>query len=305
MDRLRVALIACLLLCAGASALLAQELEPRRWTHLPVGTNAAGVGYVFSDGELKLDPALQIQDAEFQMHTVIGSYNRYFGLLEQTARLDVQVPYHDGRWDGLLAGVPTTIRRDGLGDPRIRLSVLLAGGPALEGQEFGEYRREREEHTIVGLGLAVRVPLGEYMDDKLINLGENRFSFQPQLGVVHYEGPWSFELTASTFVATTNTDFFGGHRLEQDPLYALQAHVVRTFDAGWWVSGGVAYGWAGEQSVDGVGKGDQRSNLLYGGSVGFSLEATHSFRVGYIRQETFKKVGADAHNLLLTWAIVF
>jgi len=305
LNRLPAVFLVVLLLGAGASGLFAQELEPRRWTHAPVGTNAAGVGYIYSDGELKFDPALQIQDAQFEMNTVMGSYNRYFGLLEHTARLDVQVPYQHGRWEGLLAGVPTTVRRDGPADPRIRLSVLLAGGPALEKPEFVEYRREREEHTIVGLGLAVRVPLGEYNDDKLINLGENRFSFQPQLGVVHYEGPWSFELTASTFVPTTNTDFFGGHRLEQDPLYALQTHVVRTFDAGWWVSGGVAYGWDGEQFVDGVGKNDRRSNLLYGGSVGFSLEATHSFRIGYIRQETFKNVGADAHNVLLTWAIVF
>lgn len=298
-------LYSVLLLCAGARGLLAQELEPRRWTHLPVGTNAAGAGYVHSDGELKFDPALQIQDAAFEMDTVVGSYNRYFGLLDRTARLDVQLPYHEGRWEGLLSGVPTTVRRDGFGDPRIRLSVLLAGGPALERKEFAEFRREQEDHTIVGAALAVRAPLGEYMDDKLINLGENRFSFQPQVGVVHYQGPWSFELTASTFFATANDDFFGGNRLDQDPLYALQTHVVRSFDAGWWISGGVAYGWAGEQDVNGVGLDDDRSNLLYGASVGFSLQATYSFRLGYMRQETFTNVGADAHHVLLTWAIVF
>jgi len=291
--------------CSGASGLLAQELEPRRWTHAPVGTNAAGVGYLFTDGDLKFDPALQIQNADFEMNTILGSYSRYFGLFDQTARLDVQVPYQHGRWQGLLQGVPTSIRRDGFGDPRIRMSMLLAGGPALERKEFVEYRKEHEDNTIVGLGLAVRVPLGEYMDDKLINLGENRFSFQPQLGIVQYLGPWSFELTASTFVATTNDDFFGGRRLEQDPLYALQAHVVRTFDAGWWISGGVAYGWEGEQELDGVGLNDRRRNLLYGGSIGFSLEATHSFRIGYIRQESFANVGADANIFLLTYAIVF
>ena len=305
MKRLPAAWLAGLWLCAGAQGLLAQELEPRRWTHLPVGTNAAGVGYVFTDGDLKLDPALQIEEAEFQAHTVLASYNRYFGLLDRTARIEVQVPYQQGRWEGLLAGVPTSIRRDGLADPRLRLSVLLSGGPALEGAEFGEYLRANDTRTLVGAGLAIRVPLGEYMDDKLINLGENRYSFQPQVGVVQYLGPWSLELTASTFIPTTNDDFFGGNRLEQDPLHALQAHVVRTLDGGFWVSGGAAYGWGAEQEINGQGLDDDRRNLLYGGSVGFSLQATHSFRVGYIRQETFEDVGSDAHHLLVTWAILF
>jgi hypothetical protein len=303
--RFRAVLVAGLLFAAGARAAVAQEMEPRRWTHLPVGTNIGGLGYIFTDGDVHTDPVTQIDDVEVQMHTALASFHHYFSLADLTARVDVMVPYQSGRWEGLLSGVPTTVRREGLEDPRIRLSVSFAGAPALGAKEFREYYKDQKDHTIVGAALAVRVPLGEYMDDKLINLGENRYSFQAQIGAVHITGPWSFELTGSSTFFTANDEFFGGQRLEQDPLQAVQVHVVRSFDAGFWVSAGSAYGWAGETEIEGVRKHDDRSNLLYGVSVGFSVAATHSFRAGFIRQEALEDIGLDVNHVLLTWAMLF
>lgn len=296
-------LIVAIGLAAGLDA-AAQDMEPRRWSHLPVGTNIAGAGYVFTSGELNIDPALRIENAQVEMHTIMGSYNRYFAVGDMTGRLDVQVPYQRGTWDGLLNGTPTTVRRDGLADPRIRVSMNFYGAPALEPEEFMDYIKNNEERTIAGVACAVRVPLGEYNDDKLINLGEHRYSFQPQIGVVHMIGPWSFEATASLFAYTENHNFFGGHKLDQDPLYAIQVHVVRTFQ-GWWLSAGSAYGRGGRTSIDGVEDDDIRSNLLYGVSGGLSLAANQSLNLMYIRQDALSKVGGDFHNVIVTWAIRF
>ncbi|HEX7899824.1 MAG TPA: transporter [Planctomycetota bacterium] len=292
------ALLTVALLCA-------QELEPRRWTHLPVGTNIAGVGYLHTDGDLDVEPALRIEEAEVELHTVVASYSRYFGLAGWTARLDAKVPLHYGVWDGLLNGEPTTVRRDGLSDPVLRFSLSFAGAPALEGEDFRAYRQAHPDRAVIGAGLALRVPLGEYMDDKLINLGENRFTLEPQLGAVQHLGPWSFELTGSASFYSANDDFFGGNRLEQDPLWALQAHVVRSFEPGLWVAAGAAYGRAGETEINGEGLDDERGRLLYGLSAGVSAASTHAIRVGYLRQESFRNLGGDSHSLLLTWAIVF
>ncbi len=292
--------------CLGAGLdAVAQDMEPRRWTHLPVGTNIAGAGYAYTTGELNLDPALRIDNARVEMNTFLGSYNRFFGVGDFTGRLDVQIPYQRGTWDGLLNGVPTTVRRDGLADPRIRLSMNLYGAPPLEPEEFRDYIRNNEERTIAGVALATRVPLGQYNDQKLINLGENRYSFQPQVGVVHTIGPWSFEATASLFAYTDNTNFFGGNTYAQDPLYAIQIHVVRTFEQGWWLSAGSAYGRGGRTSINGVADDDIRSNLLYGVSGGLTLTASQSLNLMYIRQDALSKVGGDFHNLILTWAIRF
>lgn len=199
------------------------------------------------------------------LHTVVASYNRYFALGDMTGRLDLQLPVQVGRWEGQLDGIPRSERRDGLADPRLRFSVNLAGAPPLEGEDFRQYLKIQDEgRTIVGAALAVRVPLGEYSEDKLINLGENRFGFQPQLGVVHVEGPWSFELTGSVFLHTRNGDFFNGSTLDQDPTYAIQAHVVRTFGPDLRVSaGGLRLGRRVDPRRRGQGQRAEGSSLRF------------------------------------------
>lgn len=51
--------IAC---CLVTTPVNAQDLEPRRWSHLPVGMNTLAVGYAGMDQEIYFDPALGITD---------------------------------------------------------------------------------------------------------------------------------------------------------------------------------------------------------------------------------------------------
>ena len=59
--------VIALVLCAGLfhyNPVHAQDVEPRRWTTLPVGMNVVGAGYVRSDGDVFFDPVFQVEDAE-------------------------------------------------------------------------------------------------------------------------------------------------------------------------------------------------------------------------------------------------
>lgn len=290
--------------CASPAA-FGQDHEPRRWTHLPIDTNVIAVSYAYTNGDLAFDPALRIEDAEFQIHTTLLGFSGYFGLFGSTARVDVLLPFQYGQWNGLVNGEPTTVRRDGMADPFVRFSCNLIGAPAIEAKDFPGYRKEHGISTTLGAAIDVRLPLGEYMDDKLINLGQNRFAIAPQVGLLHTRHDWSFELMGSTIFYTKNDDFFGGNELEQDPLYALQAHVVKIFENSVWISTGVAYGWGGESSLNGSRLDDERSNLLYGASFGFPIAATQGLRAGYLGTDTLTDVGADAHTLYLTWSMRF
>jgi len=286
------------LILASTLVAEAQELEPRRWTHLPTEINIHGMGYAYSDGDLAFDPVLLIDDATVELHTVGIKYIRTFEVLGHSARIDLAGACQEGTWTGKLNGVPARVERDGWADPIVRLSVNLYGAPPLKGKEFAAYRASSQRETIVGAGVAVHVPLGEYFDDKLINLGTNRFTIRPQIGVVHNRGNWGFELTGVVWVFTNNDDFFGGSKLEQDPLFTIQGHVVYHFLPTFWLSGGIAYGIGQKSTVDGVNKDDRKENVVFTFSTGYSITRNFALKVGYLGTRSLADTGVDSDSFI-------
>jgi hypothetical protein len=283
----------------------AQDIEPRRWTPLPIGMNVLGVGAVHTDGDIALDPVLELEDVTVEVETIALTFLRSFELLGKSARFDVRLPYKDARWKGLLAGEPASTERKGMGDPRLRLSVNFLGAPALKGKEFQTYRASHPINTVIGAALAVTLPLGEYKQDKLLNLGENRYVFRPQLGFVHTRGHWSYELTGSVFLYTDNDDFLGNKKREQDPLYALQTHLTYISSQRWWASIGAGYDQGGESKINGVKQDDQRRDLLYGISAGLSIGLRSSVKLAYIGSRTHEDVGQDTDSIAFAYSIRF
>jgi hypothetical protein len=163
--RKRLGPVLLMLLFSGPVA--AQDIEPRRWTHLPVGMNVLGAGGIYTDGDISTDPVLELEDVTVEAKTVIASYLHVFDLAGQSARFDLRLPYKDARWEGLLAGERASTERRGFADPRLRLSVNFIGAPALKGKAYKAYRAAHPVNTVVGAALSVRLPLGEYKDDKL------------------------------------------------------------------------------------------------------------------------------------------
>lgn len=301
--RTRIVTALVFLLFTGLA--IGQDIEPRRWTLLPVGMNVLGAAVVHTDGDIAFDPVLELDNVTADIATAIVSYLHAFELLGQSARFDVRIPYMDARWEGLLAGEPASAERKGLGDPRLRLSVNFLGAPALKGKEFLAYRASHPVNTVVGAALAITLPLGEYKQDKLLNLGDNRFIIRPQLGFVHTRGHWSYELTGSVFLYTDNDEFFGNNKREQDPLYALQTHLIYSSPQRWWVSLGAAHDRGGESSINGVKKDDQRRDLLFGISAGFSISSSSSVKLAYVGSRTQKDVGKDTDSVALAYSIRF
>ena len=281
----------------------AQELEPRRWSHLPTGTNFAGGGYVYTEADISFDPVLRIENVEMEMHTLAVKYIRTFELFQKSARIDFVQGYQEGRWTGLVDGVPRSIKRIGWSDSVLRFAINLYGAPPLEGKEFAAYRAKANVETVFGTALVVQLPTGDYMNDKLINLGTNRYSFRSQFGVVHSRGKWSMELTGEVYLYTDNDDFFNGNRLEQDPYYTVQAHLVYTFRPGIWAATGAGYGYGGESTVSGVEKNDLRENLAWAVSLGYSITRQFGVKVAYLGIRTQESVGQDTDSIAVGFSI--
>lgn len=284
-----VRLFLLLTLLHGSASLWAQDTEPRRWTHLPTGLNIVGGAIATGRGDIFLDPVLEIEDAEFETYTAVVSYVRSFGLLGRSARVDVTVPYTMGRWNGLLSGEPASTRRHGFNDPGIRLSWLIYGGEALTPQEFATTERS---DTVVGIGIGVRPPLGEYFSDRLINLGTNRWTVRPQLGVTHRRGAWAYELTGSVFLYSDNDDLDGA-TLENDPLWAIQGHLIRYFQRGSWASLSSAWGDGADATVDGQSRDQETENWLIALAYGFPINQRQSLKFAWVRGRTQRLNGTD------------
>lgn len=202
----------------------------------------------------------------------------------------------------MIAGVPTSTRRSGFSDSVLRFAINLYGAPPLEGEEFGAYRAKVDVETIFGTALVVQLPTGEYMDDRLINLGTNRFTFQPQLGVVHNRGKWSMELTGSVYIYTDNNDFLNGNKVEQDPLYTSEIHLVYTFRPGLWASAGAGYGYGGESAVNGEKQNDRRENVAWQFSFGYPITPQLGVKVAYLGIRKQEPIGQDSDSVGLAFS---
>ncbi len=282
---------------------LAQELDPRRWSHLPTGANFAGAGYAYTEADISFDPVFRIENAEMELHTWAVKYIRTFELFQKSARIDLLQGYQKGHWKGLVDGVPTSVRRSGLADSVLRFAINLYGAPPLKGEEFAAYRAKVDVETIFGMALVVQLPTGEYMDDKLINLGTNRYTFRPQLGVVHNRGKWSMELTGAVYIYTDNNDFFNGNKREQDPLYTLQTHLVYTFRPGLWAAAGAGYAYGGESTVNGEEKNDRKENIGWAFSFGYPITRQLGVKVAYLGIRSQESTGQDSDSIVVALAV--
>jgi hypothetical protein len=294
----------CIFFVLGLSlSCLAQELEePRRWTHLPIGTNYVGGSYIYSDADIYSDPVLQIQDAKMKMNTWAFQYVRTFELFRRSARVDFTQCFQQGRWKGLVSGVPQSTKRSGLSDSLLRFAVDLYGAPPLERKEFAAYRAKVDVETIIGAALIVQLPTGQYYADKLINLGTNRFTFRPQIGVLHNSGKWSMDFTGTVWLYTDNDNFFNGSKLKQDPLYSGQADLVYTFRPGLWVSAGGGYFYGGESTVNGTEENDKRKSLAWALSLGYPVARRLGVKVAYLGNRTQRSIGQDSDSIALAFS---
>jgi len=281
----------------------AQDLEPRRWGHLPTDLNMIAIGYAYTDSFVYFSPFWKITNTSARINSYAVNALHSFDLAGKSARVSFLLPFVSGRWEGDVDNEFEVVHRNGFSDPRFRFSVNLYGAPALKGKEYAQYRAEHTTNTVVGASVAVSVPLGQYYEDELINISGNRWVVRPQIGVVHSRGPWSFELTGSVFLFTDNKNFVDNARLEQRTLYSAQAHVIYDFKPGLWASLSTGYGVKGRVYLEGEKTAFEVDNWLWAASFGFPIGKSQSVKVTWLSGRTQNDVGRDADNLLIAWSI--
>jgi len=266
----------------------AQELVPAAYTPAPYGINLITFATTYRSGDVTFDPAVPIEDASAWVAPSSLGYARTFSVGGQSANIGVIVPYVVGHIDGIYLGEQAFADRSGFGDLGVRFAVNLFGAPAMSPIEFQAFK----PRTMIGTSLSVIAPTGEYDSSKLINISTNRWSFKPEIGVVHVMGRWAIDAYVGGTFFTDNTDFFGGVTKKQDSIFSTQAHLRYLFKPGLWGAVDGNFWWGGQSTVDGYVNDDKQRNSRVGVTVSMSLGRSHSLRIAASRG-AITRIGGD------------
>jgi hypothetical protein len=288
--------LAAALSLAGASLAGAQDMEPRAYSPSPTGANFVVLVYGHTRGEVVFDPSLPFEDVSARVNGATLLYGRTFGLLGRSASVGVGLPYAWGDMEGRVQEEFRSITRSGLADLRVRLTTNLVGGPALARADFAK----RPPRTTLGSSLVVVAPTGQYDPAKLVNIGANRWAFKPELGLVHPMGRVVVEGYVGAWVFTTNPDFYGGQRREQDPLLSLQGHASYTFKPRMWLAGNATYYTGGRTTLDGRVNADLQRNSRLGLTFALPFGPRHSLKLAWATGFT-TRIGGDFDTLAVGW----
>lgn len=260
------------ILCGSIS--YSQELEPRNYSVIPKNLNGVLLGYTFSDGSIVTDATSPFTDFDVTTHTITLGGVRTFGIFGKLGRVQLMVPFAFMSGDLKVNGKDTAGTRTGFADARFRVGVNIFGSPALEPKDYQKFNEE----TVLGASVVVSVPVGQYYEDKYVNLGSNRWGFKPEIGFSYNYNRFYGELYSGVWFFTPNNEYAKTNTLKQEPIISLQAHIIYTFKSKIWLGLDGNYFWGGQTEINGVSKDDQIRNSRFGGVIGYPITPKHSLK---------------------------
>ena len=275
---------------------LAQDLEPRLYTNVPLGMNFLGAGYGYSEGNVLVDPALAFENAEVEIDGPVLGYGRSIRLGPFSGKVDGAIARVclDGSAD--YEGEHVTRNVCGLTDARARVTVNFLGAPPLKRQEFASYRQD----WVFGGSLQLGLPVGDYDPARLVNIGANRRSAKLELGVSKNLEHWLLEVSLADTLYEDNTNFYGSRVREQESITSLQGHAVYRFSSGIWLAIDATRYHGGATTTNGVRSNDLQSNDRFGLTASLPINAKQSVKLA-ASTGVSTRTGTDFDTVVAVW----
>lgn len=263
----------------AANCALAQNLAPRTYWPAPKGTQLLILGYGYQWGDVVTDPSLPVIGVNSNIDSGVVGYQRTLGWFGRTTNLQISVPFASASTRGELEGQPAERDVSGLGDVSASLTVNLRGAPSLGPPEFQSFRAN--PRPIIAASIKIVAPTGQYDEDKIINIGTNRWATRLRLGYIKpLPNRWVLEASVGTWFFEDNDEFIGVTR-EQDPITAFDLSMVRRIRPGFWISLDGTYYAGGRTTVDETLKADFQRNVRLGFALAYPFKQRHGLKFSY------------------------
>jgi hypothetical protein len=184
---------------------------------------------------------------------------------------------------GVNAGDSFSQSSSGFADPTAQWVINLFGTPPLRSNvDLLNY----EPTWTLDVATMLAFPIGEYDEDKLVNLGQNRWLGRVGLPLKYHFGVFtpgyrkSLEIIPSVWLFDDNDDFLG-KRLENDPMWQLEAHLTSDFTPNFYGSLDALYRNGFQSEIDGVEAGDDLDVGSLGFTLNYQVSDNFAIRAGY------------------------
>lgn len=281
-----------------------QDLAPRAYVITPLHSNAITLTYSYYTGSLQFDGAVPITGATGKINMPIVTYYHSLNFFGRSANILATLPYAVGNLQGHAFGAEGHLYRSGLLDSVYRFSVNLKGGPAMPLEEMRKWRQK----MLIGVSLKVVAPTGQYDGTKLINWGNNRWGFKPEVGYSQRWGHWLLDAYAAAWFYTTNPEFFSYNQFvpglqtqSESPVAACEGHLSYDIRPRFWVSLDANFWRGGETSLSGVANPKTiQQNSRIGATASIPITRHQSLKASY-SDGAYINYGGNFQNLSIGW----
>jgi len=181
------------------------------------------------------------------------------------------------------------------------MAINLLGAPSMSPAEFQRFRDNPS--MILGMSLKVNLPFGQYMTDRLINVGSNRWAFKPEFAAAFPLLPkFLLEIETGVWFFTQDKDFLLGTK-KQEPIVSTELHLVKRFKPGLWVSLESNFFWGGQQKIGENQLVDRQRNSRIGGTFAVPFLHRHALKFGY-SVNIVTSYGTDFHQFIVTYMVL-
>jgi hypothetical protein len=149
---------------------------------------------------------------------------------------------------------------------------------------------------------------GQSDPTKLVNLGNHRWAFKPEIGYSQRWGHWVVDAYGAAWFYTTNPEFFshnqyfpGSRTQSENPTAVFEGHLSYDFKPRLWVSLDGNFWYGGETSLNGFPnpKTVQRNSRI-GATAAIPISKHQSVKISY-NNGAYINYGGNYQNISLAW----